>query len=66
MIASPFGKGRVRGISKSPFVPLYKRGKLKAGCLRGAVISRVFKRGAAPLPKTSPSPLKERGTKGVR
>ena len=25
-----------------------------------------FKRGAAPLPKTSPSPSKERGTKGVR
>ncbi len=27
--------------------------------------SRVFKRGEAPLP-TSPSPLKERGIKGVR
>ena len=27
---------------------------------------RVFKRGKAPLPKLSPSPLKERGIKGVR
>ncbi len=44
MIASPFVKGRKRGISKSPLVPLCERGKLK----------RESKRGEAPLPNTSP------------
>jgi len=29
-------------------------------------LKRESKRGETPLPQTSPSPLKERGTKGVR
>jgi len=45
-------------------------GRGKKGCLRGALALkyyREFKRGEAPLlKKPSPSPLRERGIKGVR
>jgi hypothetical protein len=42
--------------SSSPF---------EKGRVRG-ILTGEFKRGCAPLPETSPSPFKERGTQGVR